>query len=232
MKMSGEDIVVYPITSCDDVIISNVEKILMKGVPQVFIIDTRKERCNIETFIYLSEEDKSKIRSYKKEYDQNNYRAAHSLVNYIYSSVLKSSVNNLPYGFGKYKKPYILNNFNYHYNISHSNHYVIVGILCSELGIDIEYYNEKHDYTSTAKGLFSLQDMKYIQRDRRKFFRLWVAKEAYLKYKGTGFYCDINSIVITGADDNTITLLDQSNMSEHSVFIKDNQDYIIGLSCT
>jgi len=232
MKISGENIAFYTISNCDDVIIDNVEKLLMKGVPQVFIIDTRKERCEIETFMHLSDEDKSKIRLYKKGYDQNNYLVTHSLVNYIYSSVLKCSVNNLPYEFGKYKKPYISNDFNYHYNISHSNNYAIVGILCSELGVDIEYYNEKFDYTSIAKGLFSLEDVKYIQQDRRKFFRLWVAKEAYLKYKGTGFYCDVNSIVITGADNDTITLLDRSNMSEHSVFIMDNQEYIIGLSCT
>lgn len=232
MKISGEDIAFYFITSCDDVIISNVEKLLMKGVPQVLIIDTSKERCELETFIYLSDEEKSKSRSYKKEYDQNNYRVTHSLVNYIYSSILKCSVNNLPYRFGKHKKPYISNDFNYHYNISHSNNYAIVGILCSELGVDIEYYNEKLDYISIAKGLFSLVDMKYIQRDRKKFLQLWVAKEAYLKYKGTGFYRDINSIVITGADNNTITLLDQLNMSEHTIFIMDNQKYIIGLSCT
>lgn len=221
----------YSLASCNDVIISNVEKLLIKGVPQVFIIDTRKERCDIETFTCLSDEEKSKIRSYKKEYDQNNYQVTHSLVNYIYSSVLKCSVNNLSYEFGKHKKPYISNGFNYHYNISHSNNYAIVGILCSELGVDIEYYNEKLDYTSIAKGLSSLEDMKYIQQDRRKFFRLWVAKEAYLKYKGTGFYRDINSIVIAGADNNTITLSDRSNMSEHVVFIMDNQEYIIGLSC-
>lgn len=230
MREFNEKVKFSTITSCADVLMQDVEELLAAGVPQIFFIDTREERCDLDTFIYLSDEDKNRMQSLKKESDQNNYRVTHSLINYIYSYLLKCSVVTLPYRLGRYKKPYIRNGFNYHFNISHSGNCAIVGLLNNELGVDIEYYDEQLDFVSITNGLFSTKDKQYIQRERKNFFRLWVAKEAYLKFKGTGFYRDINSIEYIGEGKNQITLLDMTTMSEHSVAIFDEQEYFIGLS--
>jgi len=229
MKVLNEKVKFSIITSCNDIIMQDVEELLVAGVPQIFFIDTRKDRCELDTFRYLSDEDRNRIRSLKKESDQNNYQVTHSLINYIYSRLLKCSVAVIPYKMGIYKKPHIRNDFNYHFNISHSNNYAIVGLLNSELGVDIEYYDEQLDFASLVTGLFSPKDKLYIQTERKKFFRLWTAKEAYLKYLGTGFYHDINGIACIGDGKNQITLLDMKTKSEHSVFILEEQEYFIGL---
>ena len=101
---------------------------------------------------------------------------------------------------GIHKKPYVLN-LPAHFNVSHSGDYVVVAISDRPIGIDIE---EIKDFSAIlAKKLFNEDEVKYISGNsstRKKslmqkcFFELWTAKEAYLKYLGTGVSGGINSL--------------------------------------
>lgn len=104
---------------------------------------------------------------------------------------------------GKHKKPYVIN-LPAHFNVSHSGNYTVVAISDRPIGIDIEVIKEFS--AITAKKLFNEDELKYISGNsstRKKslmqkcFYEIWTAKEAYLKYLGTGISGGINSLSFT-----------------------------------
>ncbi len=89
----------------------------------------------------------------------------------------------------KYGKPYLANNKDVHFNISHCK----LGVACilsdSPCGIDIEEirpYNE-----ALAKKVCSESELALLEQSDNKpldFCKIWTCKESILKRNGTGIY--------------------------------------------
>lgn len=104
---------------------------------------------------------------------------------------------------GAHGKPYVLN-LPAHFNVSHSGDYTVVAISDRPIGIDIEVIK---DFSAIlAKKLFNEDELKYISGTsstrkkslmQKSFFEIWTAKEAYLKYLGTGISGGVNSLSFT-----------------------------------
>jgi phosphopantetheinyl transferase len=94
--------------------------------------------------------------------------------------------------FSKEGKPF-LKNCKWQFNISHSYPWVCLGISSSSIGIDVEckFVSEP----DKVLEIFSTEERNWIQTksnnniEKMKYFIrcLWSAKEAWLKYLGTGF---------------------------------------------
>lgn len=75
------------------------------------------------------------------------------------------------------------------FNLSHSRDYVVLvytqehGI---DLGVDIEYIDQKIDYQNMMPLVFSEFECQQI-KNVRDFYKLWTKKEALIKAYGTGF---------------------------------------------
>ena len=104
---------------------------------------------------------------------------------------------------GAHGKPYVLN-LPAHFNVSHSGDYTVVAISDRPIGIDVEVIT---DFSAIlAKKLFNEDELKYISGTsttrkkalmQKSFFEIWTAKEAYLKYMGTGLSAGISSLSFT-----------------------------------
>ena len=104
---------------------------------------------------------------------------------------------------GAHGKPYVLN-LPAHFNVSHSGDYTVVAISDRPIGIDVEVIK---DFSAIlAKKLFNEDELKYISGTsatrkkslmQKSFFEIWTAKEAYLKYLGTGISGGVNSLSFT-----------------------------------
>lgn len=104
---------------------------------------------------------------------------------------------------GCHGKPYVLN-LPVHFNISHSGDYTVVAISDRPIGIDIEIIK---DFSAIlAKKLFNEDELKYISGNsstrkkslmQKSFYEIWTAKEAYLKYAGTGLSGGMNSLTFS-----------------------------------
>lgn len=103
---------------------------------------------------------------------------------------------------GEHGKPYVVN-IPAHFNISHSGKYTVLAISDRPIGVDIE---EIREFSAiTARKLFSEDELSYVAGNapsRRKslmqqcFFEVWTAKEAFLKYLGTGLSGGMNSLLL------------------------------------
>lgn len=101
---------------------------------------------------------------------------------------------------GEHGKPYVVN-LPAHFNISHSGKYTVLAISDEPIGVDIE---EIREFSAiTARKLFTEEELSYVAGNdpsRRKslmqqcFFEVWTAKEAYIKYIGTGLSGGIKSL--------------------------------------
>ena len=101
---------------------------------------------------------------------------------------------------GKNGKPYCIN-YPYHFNVSHSKKYTVVAVSDKPVGVDIEVIRP---FSASAAAKYLTEDEKnYIVLDdipekrNERFFKLWCAKEAYLKLIGTGLKGGIKTLSLT-----------------------------------
>lgn len=74
-------------------------------------------------------------------------------------------------------------------SVSHSGRYWICALSEFRLGIDLEDpdHSRRHNGERIARRFFSPEEEEYVrQGGAAAFYRLWVRKEALLKYRGTG----------------------------------------------
>lgn len=99
-----------------------------------------------------------------------------------------------------YGKPYIVSNSkeNLNYNISHSGEYIVLAFTFKKhIGIDVEEEKYLPEYKEIA-SYFSVGERDRIRKSKNNklFFRLWTAKEAYIKAEGLGLQVPLNSFEI------------------------------------
>lgn len=107
-------------------------------------------------------------------------------------------VRNLKISRGLHGKPYFENNIEInhcdlpmiHFSISHSGFWWACIIADQPIGFDMEdmcKYRNTARYESIAKRFFTEEEENYVlENGKNGFFEIWVRKEAYVKYLGTG----------------------------------------------
>lgn len=98
-----------------------------------------------------------------------------------------------------YGKPYVEGIKDFHFNISHSNEWVVIVGNNSQVGIDIEKICTVD--LEIAEQFFSMKEYEMLAKkslDLRKifFYDLWTLKESYIKADGRGLYIPLNSFSI------------------------------------
>ncbi|SEH77207.1 4'-phosphopantetheinyl transferase [Halobacillus karajensis] len=122
-----------------------------------------------------------------------------------------------------YGKPYFREISSYHFNISHSGCWVIVGTDSQPIGVDIQLMSSIE--LDVAEQFFSIKENQYLNSQLEharlsSFYDLWTLKEAYLKAIGKGLSVPLNSFTI-GIDENKrFVLLTNSQLSQGPFWFK------------
>ena len=78
-------------------------------------------------------------------------------------------------------KPMISGNNDIHIGITHTNGLIFIGVWDKNFGIDAEFNNRE------VKNKDAIISKYFFESEKNKFFLdVWVKKEAYLKFLGTG----------------------------------------------
>lgn len=106
---------------------------------------------------------------------------------------------------GEYGKPYAAEMPEIHFNISHSGPWVVLAISQREVGIDIEVIRPDIKTEKLARRHFTPGEQAYVFSGEEsqladRFFRIWTAKESYLKYLGTGLSRSLQSVDVISMD--------------------------------
>lgn len=87
-------------------------------------------------------------------------------------------------------KPYLKEDSNIFFNLSHSGKYVACAISDSEVGVDIQQYKNVNELV--MKKFMSKEEQEYIlssssqHQKTQRFFQVWTGKESVIKYSGNG----------------------------------------------
>jgi len=144
-------------------------------------------------FIYLlrliSPDKRSRILQYRDFKDAQQSILAEILIRKYIKMYLGLSNDEIIFIKNIYGKPSLLNQNDFHFNISHSDKYIICIIDKAPVGIDIEMVKSVN--LKIAKRFFSHNEFQYIinRTDNERliaFYDIWTMKEAYAKYIGKG----------------------------------------------
>ena len=187
--------------------------------------------CDVENldlkkaYLLVPKERREKIDFYRFNKDKKLSAGAFLLLKKLLSD---ENIPNFKIKTGKYEKPYISDNKNIYFNLSHSGKMVLCAISDRELGVDIEINDPTIDL-NIAKHYFYNSEYENIMNSKNspdEFFRYWVLKESYMKDTGLGVNLKLDSFEIIIEDE--IKLKDDSENLKFNLF--EIKDYKIGIA--
>ena len=115
-----------------------------------------------------------------------------------------------------YGKPFVPGNDGFRYNLSHAGDWVVLAFGSAEVGVDVEEICGNINIDAIVCRFFSPEEQRYVRENSRKrlhrFYEVWVGKESYIKYLGTGLNLNLE----------TFSMFDlKSNVRPHSRMLDD-----------
>lgn len=103
-------------------------------------------------------------------------------------------------------KPFIPDQEDFHFNLSHSGRWVVIAWASRPVGIDVETVLMDESKENLARRFFHTDEQAYLfavsgENRARRFFEIWTKKESYLKYLGTGINRSLDSFSVLNAPD-------------------------------
>ncbi len=210
---------------------------------EVHIWKTNLDQSSINvqnSFKLLNEDEKNKAQKFHFEKHRKRFTIARSSLKKILSFYLSISPQEIEFTYNDYGKPNLLekiNNIDLQFNVSHSEDIAIYGITCHYLiGVDIEYIRPMSEAENLAKRFFSIQEYKHISllssaKKDREFFKLWTAKEAYLKAIGKGISGGLEKVKISNYEPRQfISLPHSNNINYNLVYLTPHHNYLAAIA--
>lgn len=74
-----------------------------------------------------------------------------------------------------------------YFSVSHSGDWFGCAVSQRRIGFDLQFIAEKKDLCRIARRFFCPEEAEYLEKNGcDDFYKLWTAKESYVKYTGTG----------------------------------------------
>jgi 4'-phosphopantetheinyl transferase len=159
-----------------------------------------------------------KIKKFVRPEDAIRALLADILVRSVIASYLKVSNKTIEFNVNEYGKPFLKGNYGLHFNVSHSEDWIVCAIDNKPVGIDIEKVRPV-DLLEIASQLFSDEEYKTLivksPEDRQRFFfDLWTLKESYIKAVGTGFSIPLKSFTVKFIDKSEIKVKSGNKLTD------------------
>lgn len=168
---------------------------------------------------------KDRINRFKFNDDKVKTILSEILVRTIYCETKDKLNSQIIFDETEMGKPFIKNEENFKYNISHSGNRVVVVFDDEEIGVDIEDIKELNlDVVRSFSTDYEYE--KTLQKSHQgrgeHIISIWVLKEAYVKYLGTGLNQDFQSFDVINKDNIKVGV---------NLYKKKMGEYILGI-CT
>lgn len=165
----------------------------------VWQIDIESQIQNLKSFWpYLSNIEQSRANNFRFEIHKNKYIIRTGILRILLSNYMTCQPNEIEFKIGESGKPKLTNS-NLAFNLSHSKNKAIIAFAINlQLGVDIEYIDEKIEAKQIATHFFSTKEIEqlYALNDVNVvdgFFNIWTKKEAFIKAIGTGLTYPLDS---------------------------------------
>ena len=161
----------------------------------VYVIDCTPwldETAVANALPYLDDKRRSRIRRLRVPLKRAQCVAAGLLL----TKVLGKNGEAPLLAYGENGKPYLAEQADTHFSITHSDKWVFLAVADCEIGIDTQA--PRRVCPRLAARSTSPEELSWVKENTEpNFTRLWTMKEAYLKYTGTGLTVPIRSVTLT-----------------------------------
>ncbi|MGC3976306.1 MAG: 4'-phosphopantetheinyl transferase superfamily protein [Nitrospira sp.] len=144
----------------------------------------------------LSGEERARAARFAFERDRQRFVLSHGLLRQLLSRYTHTQAGEIQFVTGRHGKPALaapsVSSDNLQFSLSHSGEYALVAVARGrEIGVDVEVLNTNLACVKLAERFFAPPEAQAIAKlcgeaQQRLFYRLWTAKEAYLKGRGVG----------------------------------------------
>ena len=106
----------------------------------LYICNYKKIKIKDEYRKKITLEENKKINSYFKIEDRQRFFIEILLMKNLISEICNIKIEDIIIEYNEFGKPYLKNDLNYKFNISHSNELIVIGMdFENEIGVDIEF---------------------------------------------------------------------------------------------
>lgn len=134
---------------------------------------------------------------------RDRFILSHHALREILSTYLRVLPQELVLDVGAYGKPKLADSSAWlQFNLSHSHDQALIAVSSVEVGVDIERIRELRHFDRFVRRFLSPNEATYLSKcsaDVRdgEFFKIWTAKEAYLKAIGTGLAGELQAFEVS-----------------------------------
>ena len=148
----------------------------------------------MEILPFLDTRVREKISRLKRKEDQVRSVAAHALMLMKIAEQVNMRIEDIHYTVNEYGKYGLAGNHLY-FNLTHAGDYVACAISHRPVGIDLEEKRQR-DFNLFMSVWSEQEKNQYDLCNLDSFYRLWTAKESYIKYLGIGLHARMNELTI------------------------------------
>ena len=161
----------------------------------------------------LSAAEQQRAQRFVRESDRCAYIISHAELRRLLSEKLTDSASNLEILVDEHGKPYVDNDQNIHFNLSHSGDYALIAISDEgAVGVDIEHHDAKPNHLAIAQRFFTHNEYLYISSQSDQlvaFYEIWTYKEAYVKAIGRGIAYGLDSFSVVSPQLQLLNCVDE-----------------------
>lgn len=142
--------------------------------------------------IFLDEKERERFTRYKFEKHKTAFLASRILLKTGLHYYLGGEIADIAFTYNAFGKPEIIaeqNPTGIHFNLTHSDDYILLAVYHSALGIDTENLDRKANILNIARHNFHPKEIFQLENAPNQIalgFYFWMLKEAYIKYIGKG----------------------------------------------
>lgn len=157
-----------------------------------------------------------------------------SILKIILAAYSKLDAKKIDFDYHLYKKPYLASKPWLHFNISHSQDYVVIAVSRRNLGIDIEYMEQDFPFSNLIPEVFEEREITAIQNSndkKRLFYSYWTRKEAFVKGLGTGINDNFKHIPCVDGEHSIDVALSENKENWHVCNFNLSDHYMGAIAC-
>jgi len=158
----------------------------------------------------IAPDKRERICRYRHHETARQSLAAEILVRTLACRMLSLHNNQLSFKKNSWGKPYLAGSHDFHFNVSHSNAWVICAVDSLPVGLDIELVAPVN--LTIADRFFAAPEVRQLHNlpaEMRldRFYELWTLKESYIKSIGKGLSIPLSAFAFHISPDGQIRLV-------------------------
>ncbi|MFC5471591.1 4'-phosphopantetheinyl transferase family protein [Cohnella suwonensis] len=147
----------------------------------------------------LPNDRRERLRRFRRDEDAQRTLLADILIRYLIRMRLGISMTRASFQSNEFGKPFLEGRSDFHFNLTHSGHWIAAAVHDRPVGIDVERIRaidlsiaSRYFTREECDSIFNMPETLRLER----FYEIWACKESYVKAEGRGLSIPLQSFSV------------------------------------